>query len=56
MLEFKEVDNKKIEKLFEEFKKNSNKIIEELEKGKDIIIKKNRDSYNIYVNIIKKLK
>jgi hypothetical protein len=42
--------------LLELFKKNSEKMIEELEKGKDIIIKKNKDNYIFYSNMIKKLK
>lgn len=42
--------------LLELFKKNSDKMITELENGKDIIIKKNKDNYVFYINMIKKLK
>lgn len=42
--------------LLELFKKNSDKMIKELENGKDIIIKKNKDNYVFYINMIKKLK
>lgn len=47
--------NKK-EELLELFKKNSDNIIKELEKGRDICIKKNKNGYILYSNLIKKIK
>jgi hypothetical protein len=47
--------NKK-EELLELFKKNSDNIIKELEKGRDICIKKNKNGYVLYSNLIKKIK
>lgn len=38
------------------FLKHKDKIINELNKGVDIVIKKNRENYVIYSNLIKKLK
>ena len=38
------------------FLKYKDKIINELNKGVDIVIKKNRENYVIYSNLIKKLK
>lgn len=38
------------------FLKHKDKIINELNKGVDIVIKKNRENYVIYSNIIKKIK
>lgn len=42
--------------LIDLFIANSDKMIKELENGKDIIIKKNKDNYVFYINMIKKLK
>lgn len=47
--------NKK-EELLELFKKNSDNVIKELEKGRDICIKKNKNGYVLYSNLIKKIK
>lgn len=38
------------------FLKNKNEIINKLNKGIDIVIRKNKDNYVIYSNLIKKLK
>jgi hypothetical protein len=38
------------------FLKNQDEIINKLNKGIDIVIRKNRDNYVIYSNLIKKLK
>jgi hypothetical protein len=38
------------------FLKHKDKIINELNKGVDIVIKKNRENYVIYSNLIKKIK
>lgn len=38
------------------FLKNKDEIINKLNKGIDIVIRKNRDNYVIYSNLIKKIK
>ncbi len=38
------------------FLKNKDEIINKLNKGIDIVIRKNKDNYVIYSNLIKKLK
>ena len=43
-------------KLLELFQKNSEQMIRELEKGRDICIKKNKNGYVMYSNLIKKIK
>lgn len=43
------------DKLIELFIANSDKMLEELEKGKDILIKKNKNGYVIYSNYVKKI-
>lgn len=44
-----------VKKLQEEFIKNSEKMVKELKKGADIVIKKNKTSYNFYIHLIKKM-
>lgn len=48
------MDNKN--ELLELFKKNSDNMIKELEKGRDICIKKNKNGYVMYSNLVKKIK
>lgn len=38
------------------FEKNSTLMIKELEKGRDICIKKNKNGYVMYSNLIKRMK
>lgn len=46
----------KKEKLLKIFMENSDEIIRELEKGVKIVIKKNDVNYNIYKDLIKRIK
>lgn len=46
----------KKEELMELFEKNSEKMLENLKKGADIIIKKNKEGFIAYSNLIKKIK
>lgn len=48
------MDNKN--ELLELFKKNSDNMIKELEKGRDIYIKKNKNGYVMYSNLVKRIK
>lgn len=48
------MDNKN--ELLELFKKNSDNMIKELEKGRDICIKKNKNGYVMYSNLVKRIK
>lgn len=49
------MNKEELEKLRNEFEKHNLQILENLEKGADIIIKKKKDSYKIYCNLIKKM-
>lgn len=51
-----ENNNKKIKELCKKFEENSNEIIKSLEKGAEIVIKKNKEDFVIYQKLIKKIK
>lgn len=44
------------EKLLEIFTQNSENIVKELQKGANIVIRKNRDNFVIYKNLLKRIK
>jgi hypothetical protein len=46
----------KIKEINNELEKYQKEIVETLEKGGEIRIKKNKESYSIYQNLIKKIK
>ena len=49
-------NSKKIEELCKKFEENSDEIIKSLEKGAEIVIKKNKEDFVIYQKLIKKIK
>ena len=49
-------NDKKMKELLDKFMKNSDEIMESLEKGAEIIIKKNKENFVIYQKLIKKIK
>lgn len=51
-----EKNDKKIHELLDKFIENSDEIIKSLEKGSEIVIKKNKENFVIYQNLIKKIK
>ena len=51
-----ENNDKKIKELCKKFEENSEEIIKSLEKGAEIVIKKNKENFVIYQNLIKKIK
>lgn len=51
-----EENDKKMHKLLDKFVENSDEIIKSLEKGSEIVIKKNKENFVIYQNLIKKIK
>ncbi len=51
-----EENEKKMQELLDKFKENSDEIIKSLEKGSEIVIKKNKENFVIYQNLIKKIK
>lgn len=51
-----EENDKKMHELLDKFVKNSDEIIKSLEKGSEIVIKKNKENFVIYQNLIKKIK
>ena len=51
-----EENDKKMHELLDKFVENSDEIIKILEKGSEIVIKKNKENFVIYQNLIKKIK
>lgn len=51
-----EENDKKMHELLDKFIENSDEIIKSLEKGSEILIKKNKKNFVIYQNLIKKIK
>ena len=51
-----EENDKKIHELLDKFIESSDEIIKSLEKGSEIVIKKNKENFVIYQNLIKKIK
>lgn len=51
-----EENDKKIHELLDNFIENSDEIIKSLEKGSEIVIKKNKENFVIYQKLIKKIK
>lgn len=51
-----EENEKKMHELLDKFIENSDEIIKSLEKGSEIVIKKNKENFVIYQNLIKKIK
>ena len=51
-----EENDKKMHELLDNFIENSDEIIKSLEKGSEIVIKKNKENFVIYQNLIKKIK
>ena len=51
-----EENKKKIHELLDKFIENSDGIIKSLEKGSEIVIKKNKENFVIYQKLIKKIK
>lgn len=51
-----EENKKKMHELLDRFIENSDEIIKSLEKGSEIVIKKNKENFVIYQNLIKKIK
>ena len=51
-----ENNDKKIKELCKKFEENSDDIIKSLEKGAEIVIKKNKENFVIYQKLIKKIK
>lgn len=51
-----EENDKKIHELLDKFIENSDEIIKSLEKGSEIVIKKNKENFVIYQKLIKKIK
>lgn len=49
-------NNKKVQELLDKFIENSDEIIKSLEKGSEIVIKKNKENFVIYQKLIKKIK
>ena len=50
------IEMEDVQKLLDKFKENSGTMLKELEKGNRIIIKKNKESFAIYSELIKKIK
>ena len=50
------MEENKIKEINNELEKYQKEIVETLEKGGEIRIKKNKESYSIYQNLIKKIK
>lgn len=51
-----EENYKKMYELLDKFIESSDEIIKSLEKGSEIVIKKNKENFVIYQNLIKKIK
>ena len=51
-----EENEKKMHELLDRFIENSDEIIKSLEKGSEIVIKKNKENFVIYQKLIKKIK
>lgn len=51
-----EENKKKMHELLDKFIENSDEIIKSLEKGSEIVIKKNKENFVIYQKLIKKIK
>ena len=51
-----EENKKKMHELLDNFIENSDEIIKSLEKGSEIVIKKNKENFVIYQKLIKKIK
>lgn len=51
-----EENYKKMHELLDNFIENSDEIIKSLEKGSEIVIKKNKENFVIYQKLIKKIK
>lgn len=51
-----EENDKKMHELLDKFIENSDEIIKSLEKGSEIVIKKNKENFVIYQKLIKKIK
>ena len=51
-----EENDKKMHELLDNFIENSDEIIKSLEKGSEIVIKKNKENFVIYQKLIKKIK
>lgn len=51
-----EENKKKMHELLDRFIENSDEIIKSLEKGSEIVIKKNKENFVIYQKLIKKIK
>ena len=51
-----EENDKKIHELLDKFIESSDEIIKSLEKGSEIVIKKNKENFVIYQKLIKKIK
>lgn len=51
-----EENEKKMHELLDKFIENSDEIIKSLEKGSEIVIKKNKENFVIYQKLIKKIK
>lgn len=51
-----EENDKKMHELLDRFIENSDEIIKSLEKGSEIVIKKNKENFVIYQKLIKKIK
>lgn len=51
-----EENYKKMHELLDKFIESSDEIIKSLEKGSEIVIKKNKENFVIYQNLIKKIK
>ena len=51
-----EENKKKMHELIDKIIENSDEIIKSLEKGSEIVIKKNKENFVIYQNLIKKIK
>ena len=51
-----EENDKKIHELLDNFIENSDEIIKSLEKGSEIVIKKNKENFVIYQKLTKKIK
>lgn len=45
-----------INRLMDIFRKNSDKMLEELKKGSEIVIKKNKNDFVFYSNLVKRIK
>lgn len=48
-------ENQELKLLQAEFDKHSKDMLDSLKKGADIVIKKNKDSFKFYCNLVKKM-